>query len=86
MTASLFALRGACGWPLGQGAAKGLGAAAAGAVVASLLPAGPGRLLGTLAAYAIALVVLRPVPASVCLRLLRGALGRPGPPTAAGAR
>ena len=86
VTVSLLALRGACGWPLGQGAAKGLGAAAAGAVVASLLPAGPERLLGTLSAYAIALVVLRPVPASVCLRLLRGALGRPGPPTAAGAR
>ena len=39
-----LALRGAAGWPLGRGAAKGLGAAAAGAVVASLLPAGPERL------------------------------------------
>jgi hypothetical protein len=33
----------------------------------------------------VALVVLRPIPASVCVRLVRGALGRPGPPTAAGA-
>ena len=84
LVASLVGVRGLAGWPLGRGAVKGLAAAAAGALVASLLPAGPGRLAGALLAYAVALVVLRPVPGSVCLRLLRGALGRPGPPTPAG--
>jgi O-antigen/teichoic acid export membrane protein len=86
LAASLAGVWGLAGWPLGRGAVKGLGAAAAGAVVASLMPPGPGRLAGALLAYAVALVVLRPVPGSVCLRLLRGALGRPGPPSAAGVR
>ena len=86
VAASLWTLRGAAGWPLGRGAAKGLGAAAVGAAVASLLPLGPGRLVGALAAYALGLAVLRPLPGSVCLRLLRGALGRSGPPSAAGVR
>jgi hypothetical protein len=86
VAASLTALRMLVGWPLGRGAAKSLAAAAAGAVVASFLPDGPGRLAGVLAAYALALVVLRPLPGSLCLRLLRGALGRPGPPSAAGVR
>jgi O-antigen/teichoic acid export membrane protein len=84
LVASLVAVRGLAGWPLGRGAAKGLGAAVAGVVVASLLPVGPARLAGALVAYAVVLVVLRPVPGSVCLRLLRGAVGRPGPPTTAG--
>jgi hypothetical protein len=86
LAASLVGLRPLVGWPLGGGTVKGLGAAAAGAVVASLLPAGPGRLAAALLTYAVTLVVLRPVPASVCLRLLRGLLGRPGPPSAAGVR
>jgi hypothetical protein len=85
LAGSLVGVRPFAGWPLGRGALKGLAAAAAGAGVASLLPAGPGRLLAALLAYAGALVVLRPIPASVCLRLARGALGRPGPPSAAGA-
>jgi PST family polysaccharide transporter len=84
LAASLVGIRGLAGWPLRRGAAKGLGAAAAGAVVAGLLPAGPGRLGAALLAYAVALVALKPVPGAVCLRLLRGALGRPGPPSAAG--
>jgi hypothetical protein len=54
--------------------------------VAVLLPAGPGRLAGALVAYAVALALLRPVPGAVCLRLLRGALGRAGPASAAGVR
>jgi hypothetical protein len=82
--ASLLGVRGLAGWPLGRGAAKGVGAAAAGLAVASLLPAGAGRLAGALLAYAVALVVLRPIPPAVCLRLLRGALGRSGPTSAAG--
>lgn len=86
LAASLLSLRRLGGWPLARGAVKGLGGAAAGAVVASLLPAGPGRFLGGLATYAVALLVLRPVPGSVCVRLLRGALGRPGPPSAQGER
>ena len=49
-----------------------------------LLPAGVGRPAGALLAYAVALVVLRPIPRAVCLRLLRGALGRSGPTSAAG--
>jgi hypothetical protein len=64
----------------------GLGAAATGAVIGGLVPAGPGRPAAALAAYAVALLVLRPVPAPVCARLLRGALGRAGPPAAAGER
>jgi O-antigen/teichoic acid export membrane protein len=86
LASSLVALGRLGGWPLAQGAVKGLSAAAAGAVVAGLLPAGPGRLAGALGVYAVALLVLRPVPGPVCLRLLRGALGRPGPPGAAGGR
>ena len=86
LAGSLLGVRQFAGWPLGRGALKGLAAAAAGAMVASFLPAGLGRLLAALLAYAVALVVLRPIPASVCLRLVRGALGRPGPPTTAGAR
>jgi len=85
LVGSLLGVRRFAGWPLGRGALKGLAAAAAGGVVASLLPAGLGRLLASLLVYAAALVVLRPIPASVCVRLVRGALGRPGPPTAAGA-
>ena len=85
LAASLVGVRGLAGWPLGRGAAKGLGAAAAGAVVASLLPAGAGRLAGALVTYAVGLVVLRPIPGSVCLRLVRGALGRAGPSSAVGA-
>jgi len=72
------------GWPFGRGAAKGVTAAAAGALVASLMPVGGGRLVGALLTYAVALALLRPVPGSVYVRLLRGVLGRPGPPSAAG--
>ena len=86
LVASLAAVRGLAGWPLGRGAVKGVGAAAAGVIVAGLVPAGPGRLAAALLTYAVTLVVLRPVPGSVCLRLLRGVLGRPSPPSAAGAR
>lgn len=86
LTASLVGLRSLAGWPLARGAAKSLGAAAVGALVASLLPAGPGRCLGALGAYVGALLVLRPVPGPVCRRLLRGALGRAGPPSPVGER
>ena len=82
--ASIGAVRGLVGWPFGRGGAKGLAAAAVGAAVAGLLPAGGVRLGGALLAYAAALAVLRPVPGPVCLRLLRGVLGRPGPPSPAG--
>ena len=51
---------------------------------AALAPAGAARLGAALLVYAVVLVGLRPVPGAVCLRLLRGALGRPGPPSAAG--
>jgi O-antigen/teichoic acid export membrane protein len=82
LAASLWSLRQLGAWPLGRGAAKSLGAAAAGAALASLGPAdGPGRLLLALGGYAAALLVLRPVPGPVWLRLLRGALGRPAPPS-----
>jgi O-antigen/teichoic acid export membrane protein len=84
LAASLVGVWGLAGWPLGRGTAKGLGAAAAGLAVASLLPVGAGRPAGALLAYSAALVVLRPIPRSVCLRLLRGALGRSGPTSAAG--
>jgi O-antigen/teichoic acid export membrane protein len=84
LLAGLAGVRGLAGWPFGRGAAKGLGAAAVGLAVASLLPAGAARLAGALLAYAAVLVVLRPIPGAVCLRLLRGALGRAGPPSAAG--
>ncbi|HEY7140988.1 MAG TPA: oligosaccharide flippase family protein [Methylomirabilota bacterium] len=84
--AGLLSVRGLAGWPLGRGAAKGLAAAAAGAIVASLVPAGPWRFAGALVAYGVALAVLKPAPGAVYLRLLRGALGRPGPPSAAGVR
>ena len=73
-------------WPLAGGARKSLGAAVLGALVAGLLPPGPGRWLGALGAYAGALLWLRPVPGPMCRRLLRGALGRATPPTAAGER
>jgi O-antigen/teichoic acid export membrane protein len=85
LAATLVGVRGLAGWPLGRGAAKGLGAAVLGGAAASLLPAGPGRLAGALLTYGAALVVLRPVPGAVCLRLLRGAVGRPAPPSPAGA-
>jgi O-antigen/teichoic acid export membrane protein len=82
LAASLWSFRQLGTWPLGRGAAKSLGAAVAGAAAASLWPAGgPGRLLVALGGYAVALLVLRPVPGSVCRRLLRGALGRPAPPS-----
>jgi O-antigen/teichoic acid export membrane protein len=84
--ATLVGLRGLGVWPLGRGAAKSLGAAAAGALVASLGPAGPVRCVSALAAYVGALLVLRPVPAAVCRRLLRGALGRAAPPSPVGER
>ena len=82
LAATFWSLRQLGVWPLGRGAVKGLGAAAAGAAVASLGPAGgPGRLLLALGGYAVALLVLRPVPGPVCARLVRGALGRSGPPS-----
>ncbi len=82
LAASLWSLRRLGVWPLGRGAVKGLGAAVTGAVVASLGPAaGPARLLLALGGYAVALLVLRPVPGPVLARLARGALGRPGPPS-----
>ncbi len=85
--ASLWSLRQLGAWPLGRGAVKSLGAAAAGAAAASLWPAGgPGRLLLALGGYAVALLVLRPVPGPVCMRLLRGALGRSAPPSIGEAR
>ena len=86
LVGSLVGVRRFAGWPLGRGALKGLAAAAAG---------GGRRELSCRRGWAGSwrpssrtrspLVVLRPIPASVCLRLVRGALGRPGPPTAAGA-
>jgi O-antigen/teichoic acid export membrane protein len=76
---ALIALRGVCGLPLARGAAKGLAAAAIGAGAATLVPAGGVRLVAAVAGYAIGLIVLRPVPAAVCGRLVRGVLGRPGP-------
>jgi O-antigen/teichoic acid export membrane protein len=82
--ASIGVVRGLVGWPFGRGGAKGLAAAAAGAIGASFLPAGGVRLGGALLIYAAALAVLRPVPGPVCVRLLRGALGRPGPRSPAG--
>jgi O-antigen/teichoic acid export membrane protein len=82
LAAALLAVRQLTRWPLGPGAAKGLGAAAAGALVAALLPPGPIRMGVALLVYVLALVVLRPVPGEVCARLLRGALGRPVPPAA----
>ena len=85
LVASLVSVHRVVGGPLGRGAVKGLAAAAAAAAVATLLPAGAGRLAGVLLAYLVALVVLRPVPGAVCLRLVRGALGRAGPPAATGA-
>jgi O-antigen/teichoic acid export membrane protein len=82
--ASILAVRGLIGWPFGRGGAKGLAAAAAGLVVAGLLPAGWLRLGGALLTYAAVLAGLRPVPGPVWVRLLRGALGRPGPSSPAG--
>jgi hypothetical protein len=84
LVASVAAVTGLVGWPFGRGTTKGLVAAAAGLVVAGLMPPGVERLGGALLTYAVALVVLRPVPAAMCMRLLRGALGRPGPPSPAG--
>jgi O-antigen/teichoic acid export membrane protein len=86
LAASLVGLGRLSVWPLGGGAVKSLGAAAVGALVAGLLPAGPGRCLGALGAYVGMLLVLRPVPGPVCLRLLRGALGRAAPPSTVGER
>jgi O-antigen/teichoic acid export membrane protein len=86
LAASLAGLRRLGVWPCAAGAVKSLGAAALGALAASLLPAGPGRCFGALAVYAGALLVLRPVPGPVCLRLVRGALGRPGPSSTVGPR
>ena len=84
LAAGLVGVGTLAGWPFGRGAAKGVVAAAVGLAVAHLLPAGAAQPAGALLAYAVALVVLRPIPRSVCLRLVRGALGRSGPPTAAG--
>jgi O-antigen/teichoic acid export membrane protein len=84
LTASLVIMRPLVGWPFGRAAVKGLAAAATGAVVAALVPAGAARLGAALLAYLVVLAGLRPVPGAVYLRLLRGALGRPGPPSAAG--
>jgi hypothetical protein len=86
LVASLAALRGLGISVLAGGAAKSVGAAAVGALVAGLLPAGAGRCLGALAAYVGMLLLLRPVPGPVCRRLLRGALGRAGPPSTVGER
>jgi O-antigen/teichoic acid export membrane protein len=86
LAASLVGLRRLGVWPLAGGAVKSFGAAAAGTLVAGLLPPGPGRCLGALGAYAGTLLLLRPVPAPVVRRLLRGVLGRAGPPAAAGER
>jgi O-antigen/teichoic acid export membrane protein len=82
--ASLLGLRALIGVPLGRGALKALAAAAAGAALAAWLPEGPARVAGALAAYAAGVAVLRPVPLPVCVRLLRGALGRPAPAPAVG--
>ncbi len=81
LVASLAALRGLGISVLAGGTAKSVGAAAVGALAAGLLPAGAGRCLGALAAYVGMLLLLRPVPGPVCRRLLRGALGRAGPPS-----
>jgi O-antigen/teichoic acid export membrane protein len=78
--ASLVALRGLGVGLLATGTAKALAAAAAGALVAAVVPPGPGRCVGALGAYVAALLVLRPVPGPVCRRLVRGALGRADPP------
>src|SRR5262249_60185808 len=85
LAAGLIGVRGLAGWPLGRGTAKGLAAAGTGALVAGFVPAGGGRVAGALVVYLGALAVLRPVPGAACPRLLRGALGRAGPPSAAGA-
>jgi hypothetical protein len=84
LAASLVSIRPLVGWPFGRATVKGLAAAATGAVVAALVPAGAARLGAALLAYLVVLAGLRPVPGAVYLRLLRGALGRPGPPSAAG--
>jgi O-antigen/teichoic acid export membrane protein len=84
LAASVAAVFGVVGWPFGRGAAKGLLAAVAGGIVAGLLPPGAGRLGGALLTYGAALAVLRPVPGAMCVRLLRGALGRRGPTSPAG--
>jgi O-antigen/teichoic acid export membrane protein len=85
LVGGLIAVGQVAGWPVGRGAMKGLAAAAAGAAVAGLLPPGLGRPVAALLVYAGALVWLRPIPGAVCVRLVRGALGRPNPPSGAGA-
>jgi O-antigen/teichoic acid export membrane protein len=84
LATSVAVLWGHVGWPFGRGAAKGLAAAAAGGIVAGLLPPGAARVAGALVTYGLALAVLRPVPGPMLMRLLRGALGRPGPTSPAG--
>jgi O-antigen/teichoic acid export membrane protein len=87
LVASLVSLHRLGAGPLGRGAGKGLAATAVGAAVATLWPAGDGgRLLVALGGYAVALLVLRPVPGPVWARLWRGALGRTGPPSGGGER
>ena len=79
LTSLLLALLPFVRLPLGVGAVKTAGAALAGGFLAGLLPAGSGwRLAVALGVYAGGLLALRPVPAGVWRRLLRGAVSPVG--------
>ena len=77
---SLLALAPLVGLPLGSGALKALGAAAAATALAVLAaPDRAWRAGVALGVYALLVLVLRPAPAGLGRRLLRGALGAPLP-------
>lgn len=77
----VLGLRGLAGMPFARGAAKGVAAALVAVALGALLPGGgAGPALGALAVYGLGLAVLRPVPAALWGRLLRGLFGRPAPP------
>jgi O-antigen/teichoic acid export membrane protein len=77
---SLVALAPLVGLPLGAGAMKALGAAAAAAALAVLAASDHAWRVGVaLGLYASLVLVLRPAPAGLGRRLLRGALGAPLP-------
>jgi O-antigen/teichoic acid export membrane protein len=77
---SLVALAPLVGLPLGAGAMKALGAAAAAAALAVLAASDHAWRAGVaLGLYASLVLVLRPAPAGLGRRLLRGAVGAPLP-------
>ena len=77
---SLVALAPLVGLPLGAGAMKALGAATTAAALAVLAASDHGWRVGVaLGLYASLVLVLRPAPAGLARRLLRGALGAPLP-------